>query len=306
MNERGVFLCQGEDGTAYVRFERGGYLIELDKLLPKSLKGQSFTDIRQSKSIGQFFDLADMILISAEAMQAHIQSVDTAGVTKDNPIKTKLPAFDLDYLNLRGASGHPEPELMAEILSIIAAYWDGKGSMGIQPGLVASLWRRGMSASDIVRSIRASTGKDGQLIKATGRGHDIMHTVIEAYLAGKCLSADAEIPQAEMGDLVERWLTATRSASLNSADASNSVLHWSDYRRLGLVDQAGAAQVAQVRQVALQVFAHDTITFAELSAWVDENLSPKQQSSDTGNAVARALLKKKRKQGKLNRKRGRR
>ncbi|MEP3775587.1 MAG: hypothetical protein ABJM82_01040 [Shimia thalassica] len=108
-----------------------------------------------------------------------------------------------------------------------------------------------------------------------------------------------------MGDLIERWLTATRSAPLKSTDASNSVLHWSDYRRLGLVDQAGAALQDQVRQVALQVFVHDAITFAELSAWVDENLPPTQKTSDRSTA-ARAKLKKKRKQGKLNRKRGRR
>ncbi|MEP1994075.1 hypothetical protein [Ascidiaceihabitans sp.] len=265
----------------------------------------AYDNVVQSQSIGQFFDLADMFLISGQAMDGHIKSIDMTDVSKANPVKTKLPAVDLDYLRARDGADNLVPGPMKDIFSILAAYWDSKGSMGIQPGLVASLWRRGMSASDIVRSIRASTGKDGQLIKATGRGHDIMHSVIETYLLCNGLPTDAEIPQAEMGDLVERWLTATRSVSLKSADASNSVLHWSDYRRLGLVDQAGAALLDQVRQVALQVFVHDAITFAELSAWVDENLPPTQKTSDRSTA-ARAKLKKKRKQGKLNRKRGRR
>lgn len=183
---------------------------------------------------GSFFDLADIVLISGQAMDAHIKAIDVTDVSKANPVKTKLPAADLDYLRARDGAGNLLPGPMKDIFSIVVAYWDGKGTMGIKPGLVASLWRRGMSAPDIVRSIRASTGKDGQLIKATGRGRDIMHTVIEAYLLSNGLPADAEIPQAEMSDLVERWLTATRSVSLTSADASNSVLHWSDYRRLGV------------------------------------------------------------------------
>ena len=298
-------LYKGENGKTYVGFGEAKKVIELDLLLPQSLRGLAYDDVVQSQSIGQFFDLADMVLISGQVMDAHIKSIDMTDVSKANPVKTKLPAADLDYLRARDGSGNLLPGPMKDIFSIVVAYWDSKGTMGIKPGLVASLWRRGMSASDIVRSIRASTGKDGQLIKATGRGHDIMHTVIEAYLLSNGLPADAEFPQAEMGDLVERWLTATRSAPLKSADASNSVLHWSDYRRLGLVDQTGAAQVDQVRQVALQVFAQDAITFAELSAWVDENLPPKQKVPDRSTA-ARAMLKKKRKQGKLNRKRGRR
>ena len=191
-----------------------------------------------------------MVLISQQAMHVHIKSIDMTGVSKANPVKTKLPAADLDYLRARDGTGNFLPGPMKDIFAIVAAYWDSEGSMAVEPGFVAGLWRRGMSAANIVRSIRTSTGKDRQLIKATGRGHDIMHTVIDAYLFSNGLPTDAENPQAEMGQLIKLRLTATRSAPLKSADAANSVLHWSDYRRLGLVDQPGAAQMDQVLQLA--------------------------------------------------------
>jgi len=307
MRERGLYLCQGTDGTVYVQLERDGHVIVLDSLLPPSLQGQSFAEIKENKSVGQFFDLTDMILISAEAMHAHMQSVDVSGVSKNQSVQTKLPPFDLDYLKLRTPSGEPHPERVAELLSIIGAYWESPhGSMGIKSGLVAGPWRRGMSAADIIRYIQTSTGKDGHLMKASGRGHDIMHTVVDAYLESKGLPINTEVSQTEMGLLIERWLTATRNAPLKSKDATNSVLHWADYRRLGLVDQSGTAQDEQVRQVALQVFSRNAATFAELVTWVDAQQSVQKRAAIQQNNAARALLKKKRKQGKLNRKRGRR
>ncbi len=246
-----------------------------------------------------------MVLISAEAMQTYLQSLDMTGVTKANPAKVHVPPFDLDYLRLREPNGKLWPKQLQSLFTVVAAYWDHTPKLGLKTGLVAGLWRRGMSASDIIRSLEISTGPNGQLVKATGRGHDIMSTVIDVYIASNGLAGDAEILQAEMADLVERWLSATRSAPLGSQDGKNTVLHWSEYRRLGLIDQAGVAQLDQVRRVAEQVFLRENVTYAELEAWVDQSASVASKRAENEGTVAQAMLKKKRKRGKLNRKRGR-
>jgi hypothetical protein len=88
---------------------------------------------------------------------------------------------------------------------------------------------------------------------------------------------------------------------------SNSVLHWSDYRRLGLVDTRGAAQVQNVQSLAKHVFSTSPAPkFETVALWADANLVTLCPKPTATNSAARVLLKKKRKQGKLNRKRGRR
>lgn len=300
-------LYHGKDRKTYVGFGEQPKIMELDTLLPESLRGMSYDEVTASKAVGQFFQLADLVLASANAMAAHVKTLNVSGATESSPVKTQLPSADLDYLRARNPDGSLSPQPMIDLFSIVAAYWDDHGAMAIEPGLVANLWRRGMKAEDIIRCIQASTGKDGKMIKASGRGHDIMQTVIAAYLEAKGLSRDAELPQTEMADLVERWLTATRSVPLGSNEAANSVLHWAEYRRLGLIDDAGAAQPEQVRLIASKVFSiKGQLTFKALSAWVAAYHPPKTLKPSPATKAARTLLKKKRKQGKLNRKRGRR
>ena len=279
--------------------------IKLDLILPLSLRGLTYDAVRASKAIPQFFDLANMVLISREAMATYIKSLDMSGVTKDKPLKTHLPPVDLDYLRLRDENGNLIPDRVEAAFSIVAAYWEGRGKLGTEAGLVAGLWRRGISAPDIIRCIEASTGPNGKLIKASGRGHDIMHTVIEAYLASHDLSPETELPQTEMTALIDRWLTATRSASLGTKDSQNTVLHWADYRRLGLIDESGAAQLDQVRLIAQKVFAiNGQLSFEALLSWVEKYHARKLPEISATAKAARAKLQQKRKQGKLNRKRG--
>lgn len=281
--------------------------VELDLLLPEALRGMSYEAVKAAPEIGEYFQLADLVLISAEKMQAFVATQDMTGVTKENPATMRLPCVDLDHLRLRDDDGHLELLKLHGIYGVVAAYWDAKGRLAIEPGLVAALWRRGMAGADIIRCIQASTGKDGKLIKASGRGHDIITAVIDTYLESQGLPSDAEVSQAEMKSMIDRWLTATRSAPLELTDMQNAVLHWSDYRRLGLIDEAGVAQIDQVRLVAKKVFAIDgQLSFAALFAWVAEHHPPQVGRAQQMPKAARTLLKKKRKQGKLNRKRGRR
>lgn len=299
-------LYKGKDGTVYLGFGKTQNVIQLDLILPASLQGLSYDEVKTTASIRQYFELANMVLISAEAMQTYLQSLDMTGVTKANPAKVHVPPFDLDHLRLREPDGKLWPKRLQSLFTVVAAYWEHTPKLGLKTGLVAGLWRRGMSASDIIRSLEISTGPDGQLVKATGRGHDIMSTVIDVYIASNGLPGDSEISQAEMAGLVESWLSATRSAPLGTQEGKNTVLHWSEYRRLGLIDQAGVAQIDQVRRVAEQVFLRENVTYSELEVWVDQSASVTSKGTDNERKVAQAMMKKKRKQGRLNRKRGRR
>lgn len=302
MKQRGRFLYQDPDGTIFIKFEHPGKGVPIESLLPENGRGPGFADFR----IQDYFDLAYLVLAEPKEFAAFCRNMDLTGVTKDNPKKVSPPAPNLDFLKLRSGDGMDAPRAAA-LFEIVAAYWSAPtNTMGLEPGLVAGLWRRGMAASDIIHTIRMSTGPNGKIVKASGRGHDIMQTMIETYLTRKGLAQDAELPQSEMANLVERWLTATRSAPLGSTEVQNTVLHWSEYRRLGLVDQAGVAQLDQVRRVADKIFSfEEPLTFRELSAWVDHYHPPLEVPKSKAKAT-RALLKKKRKQGKLNRKRGRR
>jgi len=106
---------------------------------------------------------------------------------------------------------------------------------------------------------------------------------------------------------METRLVATRAAKLQSAEMSNAVLHWSDYRRLSLVDAAGTPVLDNIRKLTEFVFSSDgALDFITTSAWAQTSLVCQSPQKVASSNVAKGLLKKKRKQGKLNRKRGRR
>lgn len=100
-------------------------------------------------------------------------------------------------------------------------------------------------------------------------------------------------------------MAGSRSVSVPSKEASNKALHWAVYRRLGLVDDAGRADLEQFRRVAKRPLAND------LPPKIDDLVSYADSLKQNSNAAtmpkgAQATLRKKRKQAKLNRKKGRR
>ena len=198
-----------------------------------------------------------------------------------------------------------------ELFKVVAAYWSApKNTMALEPGLVATLWHSGMTAQDIIQYVRRFTNTDSKFNLGgfkDERGYQILNTVTQTYKAVKGLDNDTVLLQSEMGIIIETWLAATRAAASGAPEMSNSVLHWSDYRRLGLVDTRGTAQVENVRRLAKHVFSTSPAPkFETVALWADANLVTLCPKPTATNSAARVQLKKKRKQGKLNRKRGRR
>jgi hypothetical protein len=190
----------------------------------------------------------------------------------------------------------------------VTAFWVApKNELALEPGLVASLWRSGVKSDAIIRYIREFTDTNGKISIPGGRGFEILNTVIETFNLVKGSETNDVLPQDMVGDLMKRWLTATRSVSTTSPEAVNTVLHWADYKRLGLIGPDGAAVLENVGRLAQKIFATDTPpSFDALVSFAyQQDMSPAKQDSAPNKAM-KALLKKKRAQGKLNRKRGRR
>ena len=203
------------------------------------------------------------------------------------------------------------PERASALFTVVAAYWSApQNAMALEPGLVAALWHSGMTAEAIISYIRRFTNADGKLDLGgfkDDRGFQILHTVIQTYKAIKGHEDDTILMQPEIETLLKTWQASTRGAQLGTTEMANTVLHWADYRRLCLVDVDHKTNVENVRKLAGFVFSTDSIpNFEDVATWADANLKSDRPKLAKTNTAAQALLKKKRKQGKLNRKRGRR
>jgi hypothetical protein len=156
-------LYHGKDGLVYVSFGPSESVMKLDLLLPEALRGMAYEEVKTSSKIVQYFELANLVLISSEAMAAHIKATDMTGASEANPAKVQLPFADLDHLRLRDEQGSLRPKQTEAVFSIVQAYWQESGGIGLRPGLVATLWREGRSAEEIIRFLRSATGSDGKI-----------------------------------------------------------------------------------------------------------------------------------------------
>ncbi len=301
MKERGHFVYRADDGTIMISFEKAGGSVPIETLLPDSGRGEGFGEFKLADYLG----LADLVLAEPQEFAEFCRSVNPKGHSKDNPMRVSPPAPNVTYLKLRDGKGLLAART-AELFTVVAAYWQAKPkSMALEPGLVAGLWHRGLSASAIIKYVRDFTGSDGELHQPAGRGPDIMNAVFKVFQRMRGLPENAVVPKDQISTMIDLWVQATRSAPPNSPELSNAALHWADYRRIGLVDQAGLANLDRVKALAERVFADDAnTTFADAATFADTHWAMKNPASNAVTQAARAQIKKKRKQGKLNRKRG--
>ena len=233
-HHRRRFYC-GDDGTVYITLEREKEVVVLDTLLPESLRGKSYEEVTRCREIGQFFQLADMLLISAEAMQAHVKGLAISGTTKDNPVETNLPPFRPSDLGLRNHEGLLDPQKLTEALSIVAAYWNDPDFLGIKSGYIAAALRRGMTAKDILKFIRANTQKHPK----TGEPELVMPKFTpEEELITALIPPDISIPALSKArvEALFAWLSSVPSTA---KDFSNPRRKVADIAFLGIANFSG-------------------------------------------------------------------
>lgn len=303
MPDRGCFIYTDDTNKLMVTFEKGHPGVPVETLIPDSAKGKAFAEFELSK----YFALADMILVAPPEWASFCQTLDWTGVSETQSKTVNCPSPNLDFLHLRDGKGIHQAKA-EELFTIVAAYWKAAPkTMALEPGLVAGLWHGGMDAKAILAHIRQFTSPDGKLSTPTGRGVDVINAVHVAYQREKGFEPNKVMRQADTDQMLDIWIKATRSAVVGTADAENAALHWADYRRLGLVDQAGHANLKQLDRLAGKVFDKDANwAFADSVAWADRQTLSRHAATNQAANVVRSQLKRKRKQGKLNRKRGRR
>lgn len=159
MTQRGRFLYPDQKGIICISFERGGKGVPVESLLPDPGRGDGFEAFR----IKDYFDLADLVLAAPDEWTQFGQETNKLRLRPDETVKVHPPAPNLDYLKLRGEDGNIQPDRTAELFTIVAAYWLSNGNLGLEPGLVAQTWRKGMKPDWILAFIRQHTKPDGKL-----------------------------------------------------------------------------------------------------------------------------------------------
>jgi len=305
MTERGRFLYQDSDGVVFIKFEHPGKGVPIESLIPKSARGDNFKTFK----LQEYFDLADLVLAAPSDWAEFCNGLNIKGATKQNPALVTPPSLNLDFLKLRSGNGM-HLKRTEDLFTIVRAYWKSKNDLGLEPGLVATLWHSGISSTDIISYIKRCTNPEGKL-ELNGftdeRGFTIINAVTNIYKTVKSLSFDHILQQTELSNVIEAWFTATRSVKLGSPEMSNPVLLWAEYRRLGLVNQAGKINLNNVEKLARFIFKADkTPDINTVYEWASTHLSLELNMFSESSEASKKLLKKKRKQGRVNRRRGNR
>lgn len=194
MCSRSFGIYPGPDGEILVTFETGTKGVPLESLIPTEDRGPGFDDFR----VADYFALAELVLANPDDWERVGQAEFLKNASAAEPAKISIPP-DIDYLSLRQPNGAMDCRRTAELFEVVQAYWTAEpDTIALEPGLVAALWRNGMAAETILRSLQQFTGADGKLASATGRGPEILLTVIDVYREIEGLPRGSFLPLAEV------------------------------------------------------------------------------------------------------------
>lgn len=306
MQDGDIGLYSDNEGVTRVTLRKGVAGVPLTGLLPPSQK-----DNRDFPTAA-YFDRARLWLATPEQLQAWRKTLATDG--SGSSVQTDLPRIDLAAYKLESADGHLHLEALQPLFVSLGQLWLHQPQIAPQLGLFHALFQSGMPADQIGQTIIAMVERDAIPKGGTGsvgtvnatRGQNIMHTVIAVHNRLQERGASAIVPPSEMERMMMRWFGATRSLPMGATGYDNPVLLWADFRRLGLIDATGREDLKAVEQLATYVLAaEDAPGFAGVVAWHDRQVS-RQAVNGPSHKAAREHLRTKRKQGRLNRKRGRR
>lgn len=306
MQDGDIGLYRDNEGVTRVTLRKGVAGVPLADLLPASQKDD------RDFPIAAYFDRARLWLASPEQLQAWRKTLPADGTGQS--VQVDLPRIDLAAYKLESADGHLHLEALQPLFVSLGQLWLHQPQIAPQLGLFHALFQSGMPADQIGQTIIAMVERDTLPKGGTGsvgamnvtRGQKIMHTVIAVHNRLQGRDASAIVPPPEMENMLMRWFGATRSLPMGATGYDNPVLLWADFRRLGLIDASGREDLKTVEQLATYVLAaEDAPGFAEVVAWQDRQVSGKAENGPS-RKDAREYLRTKRKQVRLNRKRGRR
>jgi SEC-C motif len=235
MPKRSVGVYPGEDDEILVSFEKGCKGVPLKSLLPEDSRGQKFGDF----DVSGYFGFAQMVLVTPEEWRATCEKAKSRpefkSAVKTSPIKFNPPAPNLDYLRLRTSAGGMDAERTAELFKVVAAYWQQRQDMALEPGIVAAAWHKGMTAAGIVKFVRDNT----QIDPKSGQSKLVFPKVsLDVKLMSSLLPLEIthnELTPAKADRLVERISSLQRGHAAFAVPKRKS----DDISFLGLVDESG-------------------------------------------------------------------
>ncbi|WP_273281306.1 hypothetical protein [Pseudooceanicola atlanticus] len=305
MQDGDIGLYRDSEGVARVTLRKGVAGVPLADLLPPSQKDN------RDFPIAAYFDRARLWLATPEQLQDWRKTLATGGSVSS--VQVDLPRIDLVAYKLEKADGDLDADALVPLFVSLGQLWLHQPQIAPHLGLFHALFQSGMPTDQIGQAIISMVERDALPKNGTGsvgtltasRGQKIMHAVVAVQNRLQGRVPGAIVPPPEMEKMMMRWFGATRSLPMGAMGYDNPVLLWADFRRLGLIDASGREDLKTVEQLATYVLAtEDAPGFAEVVAWQDRQVSYHAKNGPPHKA-AREHLRTKRKQGRLNRKRGR-
>jgi len=305
-------LYPDQDGTIYVTFKKGDAGLPIEDLLPASGRGSGFENF----PIADYFDFAHLWFATAAQMEDLKQQVDAANLLPGQSTKVSRVPIDLKAYKLIAAGGEVNNDKLNELFLAVAVFWEQANPVKPIPGLFHKLCQQGMPPHKIATTIlrtRELSGIDGDgAVDLERAKSDPLYQITEAAFEGfrvhRGLMPDVLFQQSEIDEFSTIWRRWTRRDGDTAADARDAHLIWQDYRRLRLIDHRSGAITTNAKRLALHILeqADAEPDFEALVSWAQAQFEQQVTAQATQSKTSQKTLRKKRKMGRVNRKRGRR
>lgn len=157
MKERGWFCFHNADGKIMLSVEKGEPGVLLEAVIPEAYRGDGFADF----PFDDYLHLAKLVLVTPDDWVDYSNTlnalIDASGIDQEFP---PCPGIDPDYLKLKDKDGRLDEARFAELMKIVEACWWQTPSTAVQPGIVAQLWRTGMSVENILNYLQTYVTSD--------------------------------------------------------------------------------------------------------------------------------------------------
>jgi len=307
-----VGLYPAEDGTIHATFKKGDAGLAIEDLLPASGRGDGFENF----PIADYFDYAHLWFATAAQIDGLNQKIAKANLLPGQTTKVSRVPIDLKAYKLLGSGNVVDNGKLREMFLAVAVFWEQANPVNPIPGLFHNLYQQGMPLHNIAVTIlrtRELSGmnSDGTVDLKRAKA-DPLYQITEAAFEGfreyRGLMPDVLFQQSEIDEFSTIWRRWTRSDGETTTDVRDAHIIWQDYRRLRLIDHRGGAITANAKRLALHILeqADAEPDFEALVSWAEAQFEQQVTAQATQSKASQKALRKKRKMGRVNRKRGRR
>lgn len=306
-----VGLYPAKDGTIFATFRAGDAGMPLEDLLPASGRGEGFEDF----PVADYFDYAHLWFATAAQIEALNKHVRDADLLPGQTTKVARVPIDLKAYKLLCRGGAIDNEQLKEMFLAIAMLWEQAKPVAPIPALFHGLYRQGMPPRKIAASLLwahqsgdvVNGALDLERIKADPM-YQITEVAFLVYAEHQGLGTQKAYKQSDIDAFKTLWRRWTRRDGDTVPETRDAYLVWQDYRRLRLIDAQGNANTANARLLAQHICerADAKPDFDALAVWAEDQFEQQVTAQAVQSKTSQKTLRKRRKLGRMNKKRGRR